>query len=83
MILVDQHNVMRRSRIVIGGVENLQQLEESGKATKPKHPSAQSFCAGDMRHVKIQRQLGGDSIVPNSIVVFRELLIEKEIDNNE
>lgn len=87
MVFIDAIRRVRQGRIVARGTARprLDALVQQGKGRQGGHPSVEALARGNVRRVKIQRQLGGDTVVPQGVRIFRQLqsslLLDEQVSN--
>jgi len=75
IVLIHAVASLAQGRIVVLGSSRpkLDALVNKEESTKATDPGVHGFGGTRIGTVKIQSQLGGYTIVPNSIVIFRQL----------
>jgi hypothetical protein len=76
MVFIHTIRGVRQGRIVAEGTSRprLDALVQQGKGGEARHPTIEALARRNVRRVKIQRQLGGDAVVPEGVRIFRQLL---------
>ena len=77
IVLIDAVTSLGQGRIVVSGRENFDGLVEEKEKTKATGPSVHRLFGARVWTVEIQSQFGGHTIVPNSIVILRQLTVKK------
>ena len=80
VVLIHTIASLRQGRIVVLGSirHNLNALVKEKENTKSTGPRVQSFLRACIGTVKVQSQLGSNTVVPNSIVILGQLKQQRE-----
>lgn len=75
MVFIHTIRGVRQGRIVAEGTSRprLDALVQQGKGGEARHPTIEALARRNVRRVKIQRQLGGDAVVPEGVRIFCQL----------